>query len=176
MSKEIRVERRLTRRLMSARLERQERDGLPPHGFAPQQVDGTTPHRGVEEIGERVRHRHRLAVGPELREHRLHDILDGIPIAEVARDGLTEDVVVLAEDRLERANITRSDPLDESAVGRRIRDVANHARRYPSVLAARKENGRVYDASTLDEVWPRDRKVNRQWWWETVASDAKGQR
>jgi imidazolonepropionase-like amidohydrolase len=27
------------------------------------------------------------------------------------------------------------------------------------------KNGRLYDASTLDEVWPRDRKVTHQWWW-----------
>jgi imidazolonepropionase-like amidohydrolase len=33
------------------------------------------------------------------------------------------------------------------------------------------KNGRLYDASTLDEVWPRERKVTHQWWW--VAAGTK---
>jgi cytosine/adenosine deaminase-related metal-dependent hydrolase len=32
------------------------------------------------------------------------------------------------------------------------------------------KNGRLYDAATLDEVWPRERKVNHQWWWEPIAN------
>ena len=27
------------------------------------------------------------------------------------------------------------------------------------------KNGRLYDAATLDEVWPRERKLPEQWWW-----------
>ena len=38
------------------------------------------------------------------------------------------------------------------------------------------KNGRLYEGSTLDEIWPRDRKVVRQWWWEVSPSQAKEQR
>ena len=31
------------------------------------------------------------------------------------------------------------------------------------------KNGRLYDAFTLDEVWPRQAKLGRQWWWEEGA-------
>ena len=31
------------------------------------------------------------------------------------------------------------------------------------------KNGRLYDAFTLDEVWPRQTKLGRQWWWEEGA-------
>jgi Tol biopolymer transport system component len=27
------------------------------------------------------------------------------------------------------------------------------------------KNGRIYDASTLDEVWPREKKLEKQWFW-----------
>ena len=28
------------------------------------------------------------------------------------------------------------------------------------------KNGRLYDAETIDEIWPRERKLGRQWWWD----------
>lgn len=28
------------------------------------------------------------------------------------------------------------------------------------------KNGRLYEAATLDEVWPRQRKLPTQWWWK----------
>jgi hypothetical protein len=27
------------------------------------------------------------------------------------------------------------------------------------------KNGRLYEASTLREIWPRQREVQRPWWW-----------
>jgi hypothetical protein len=27
------------------------------------------------------------------------------------------------------------------------------------------KNGRLYDAGTLAEIWPRQREVQRPWWW-----------
>lgn len=27
------------------------------------------------------------------------------------------------------------------------------------------KNGRLYSAETMDEIWPRERKLERQWWW-----------
>jgi imidazolonepropionase-like amidohydrolase len=28
------------------------------------------------------------------------------------------------------------------------------------------KNGRIYDANTLDEVWPREKKLEKQWFWD----------
>jgi hypothetical protein len=28
------------------------------------------------------------------------------------------------------------------------------------------KNGRLYDANTLSEVWPRKRDITRPWWWD----------
>ena len=28
------------------------------------------------------------------------------------------------------------------------------------------KNGRLYDAESMDEIWPRERKLGRQWWWD----------
>lgn len=28
------------------------------------------------------------------------------------------------------------------------------------------KNGRLYDGDTLDEIWPREKKLERMWWWE----------
>jgi hypothetical protein len=27
------------------------------------------------------------------------------------------------------------------------------------------KNGRLYDASTLEEIWPRTKPLPREWWW-----------
>jgi len=32
------------------------------------------------------------------------------------------------------------------------------------------KNGRMYDANTMAEVWPRQKQIARLWWWnENVA-------
>ena len=33
------------------------------------------------------------------------------------------------------------------------------------------KNGRLYEGATLDEVWPRRRPLERQWWWNRHAGD-----
>lgn len=35
------------------------------------------------------------------------------------------------------------------------------------------KNGRLYDASTLDEMWPRQKKLSRQWWTPVVPDQGK---
>jgi hypothetical protein len=30
------------------------------------------------------------------------------------------------------------------------------------------KNGRLYDASTLAEIWPRQREVAKLWWWNAA--------
>jgi len=37
------------------------------------------------------------------------------------------------------------------------------------------KNGRRYDVSTLDEMWPRQRKLDRQWWMPVVSDQGKNQ-
>ena len=36
------------------------------------------------------------------------------------------------------------------------------------------KNGRLYEASTLDEVWPRQRKLSTQWWWNLEPKQEAG--
>lgn len=38
------------------------------------------------------------------------------------------------------------------------------------------KNGRLYEAATLDEVWPRQRPLPTQWWWRVEPPDADPQR
>jgi hypothetical protein len=39
------------------------------------------------------------------------------------------------------------------------------------------KNGRLYDATTLGEVWPRQREMAKQWWmYEDVPSAPSGSR
>ena len=37
------------------------------------------------------------------------------------------------------------------------------------------KNGRLYDANTMAELWPRQREVARLWWWSNDVKGAKGQ-
>jgi hypothetical protein len=37
-------------------------------------------------------------------------------------------------------------------------------------------NGRLYDANTLDEVWPRQKKLDEQWFWKDAPGDADHRR
>jgi hypothetical protein len=31
------------------------------------------------------------------------------------------------------------------------------------------KNGRLYDANTMAEVWPRQKQIARLWWWPSGA-------
>ena len=37
------------------------------------------------------------------------------------------------------------------------------------------KNGRMYDANTMGEVWPRQKQVARLWWWTQGAPGNNGQ-
>ncbi len=37
------------------------------------------------------------------------------------------------------------------------------------------KNGRLYDGSTLNEVWPRQKQMARLWWWPTTSAAVTGQ-
>ena len=36
------------------------------------------------------------------------------------------------------------------------------------------KNGRLYDAATLDETYPRQKKLDPQWWWKLEPPARKG--
>ncbi len=36
------------------------------------------------------------------------------------------------------------------------------------------KNGRLYEAATLTEVWPRQRPLATQWWWRVEPADNGG--
>jgi imidazolonepropionase-like amidohydrolase len=38
------------------------------------------------------------------------------------------------------------------------------------------KNGRLYEASTLDEVWPRQKRLPTQWWWTLEPPNRAGGR
>lgn len=35
------------------------------------------------------------------------------------------------------------------------------------------KNGRLYDAATLDELWPRERALPTQWWWRVEPREGR---
>lgn len=46
--------------------------------------------------------------------------------------------------------------------------------RHTDSIAYVMKNGRLYDGSTLDEVWPRQRKLEGQWWWDREPANVPG--
>lgn len=46
--------------------------------------------------------------------------------------------------------------------------------RHTNAISQVMKNGRLYDANTLDEVWPRQRKLEKLWWWDLEPSGVPG--
>ncbi len=68
--------------------------------------------------------------------------------------GIAEDIGTVAPGKLADLVILNSDPLDD------IRNTAD--------LALVVKGGEVFDAATLDQVWPDKVELPAQWWWDTA--------
>ena len=69
--------------------------------------------------------------------------------------GLGQDLGTLEGGKLADLQVLDANPLDD------IRNTAS--------IHWVMKNGRLYEAKTLDEVWPRQRPLPHQWWWEKQA-------
>ncbi len=80
-----------------------------------------------------------------------HDALRAATIHSADAVGLAGDLGSLEVGKLADLQVLDSNPLDDLENTVDIRYVM--------------KNGRMYDAATLDEVWPRERALPTQWWW-----------
>ena len=82
---------------------------------------------------------------------RPHDALRAATLHSADAIGLAHDVGSLEVGKLADLQVLDRDPLVKLENSNSIRYVM--------------KNGRLYDAATLDEVWPRSRALPTQWWW-----------
>ena len=79
-----------------------------------------------------------------------HDALRAATIVGAEAIGMGQDLGSLEPGKMADSIVLDKDPL---------LDIRN-----TNSLALVMKNGRVYDANTLDEVWPRQRKIAAQQW------------
>ncbi|MGB1841804.1 MAG: amidohydrolase family protein, partial [Longimicrobiales bacterium] len=87
-----------------------------------------------------------------------HTALEMATIMSARAIGLGGDLGSLEVGKLADLQILASNPLDDLQNTVDIEYVM--------------KNGRMYDADTLDEVWPRERALPTQWWWRTEPLNA----
>lgn len=80
-----------------------------------------------------------------------HDVLRVATIYGAEAIGHGKDFGSIEAGKLADLQILDRNPLDDIANTQSIRQVMI--------------NGRLFDASTMNEVWPRQRALSRQWWW-----------
>ena len=82
---------------------------------------------------------------------RPHDVLRIATLHSADAIGLSKDIGSLEVGKMADLQVLDRDPLVKLENSNSIRYVM--------------KNGRLYDAATLDEVWPRKRALPTQWWW-----------
>jgi hypothetical protein len=90
-----------------------------------------------------------------------HDVLRVGTIFGAQSIGLGTQLGSLEPGKLADLQVLEGNPLDDIRQTNTLRYVM--------------KNGRLYDANTMAEVWPRQREVSRPWWWdESVMPAADG--
>ena len=82
---------------------------------------------------------------------KTHDVLRVATLYSADAIGLAKDIGSLEVGKLADLQVLDENPLDKLENSTSIRYVM--------------KNGRLYEAATLTEVWPRQRPLATQWWW-----------
>jgi hypothetical protein len=83
---------------------------------------------------------------------RSHDVLRSGTIVGAQVLGLERDLGSLERGKLADLQVLDANPLEKIENTNTLRYVM--------------ANGRLYEAGTLNEIWPRDRPLPRMWWWD----------
>ena len=87
-----------------------------------------------------------------------HDALRMATLMSADAIGLAGDIGSIEAGKLADLQVLNSNPLDD------LRNTTN--------IEYVMKNGRLYEAATLTEVWPRRRPLPTQWWWRVEPPDA----
>ena len=89
-----------------------------------------------------------------------HDVLRAATLHSADAIGLAKDLGSLEVGKLADLQVLDLNPLDNLQHSTSIRYVM--------------KNGRLYEAGTLTEVWPRQRRLPSEWWWRLEPEPAGG--
>jgi hypothetical protein len=89
-----------------------------------------------------------------------HDALRSATLDGAHSIGLSKDIGSLEVGKLADLIVLDANPLDDIRNSTKISDVM--------------KNGRLYDAATLDETYPRKKALEPQWWWKVEPPGRSG--